>query len=47
MKIFLLMLHTFQNCGDVDTFFVNGEKVEGAVPFSEFEEVLLKYLPES
>ncbi len=29
------------------TFFVNGEKVEGALPFSEFEEVLLKYLPES
>jgi len=29
------------------SFFVNGQKVEGALPFSEFEEVLLKYLPES
>jgi len=29
------------------SFFVNGEKVEGALPFAEFEEVLLKYLPES
>jgi len=29
------------------TFFVNGEKVEGALPFEEFEEVLLKHLPES
>ncbi|MEQ9144135.1 MAG: DsbA family protein [Parvibaculaceae bacterium] len=29
------------------TFFVNGEKVEGAVPFETFEEVLLKHLPES
>jgi protein-disulfide isomerase len=29
------------------TFFVNGEQVAGALPFAEFEEVLLKYLPES
>ena len=29
------------------TFFVNGDKVEGALPFAEFEEVLLNHLPES
>ena len=29
------------------TFFINGEKVEGALPFEAFEEVLLSHLPES
>jgi len=28
------------------TFFVNGEKVEGALPFDDFEEILLRHLPE-
>ena len=27
------------------TFFVNGEKVEGALPFPQFEEVIKKHLP--
>lgn len=27
------------------TFFVNGEKVEGAVPYAEFEPILKKHLP--
>lgn len=27
------------------TFFINGEKVEGAVPWSEFEPILKKHLP--
>jgi len=29
------------------TFFVNGEKIEGALSFEDFEEVLLSHLPES
>lgn len=27
------------------TFFINGEKVEGAIPYSEFEPILKKHLP--
>jgi protein-disulfide isomerase len=29
------------------TFFVNGEKVEGAMPFEDFEKIILKHLSES
>lgn len=33
--------------GSTPTFFINGEKLEGAVPFAELEEILAKHLPES
>ncbi|MGK2741461.1 DsbA family protein [Tepidicaulis sp. LMO-SS28] len=33
--------------GSTPTFFINGEKLEGAVPFAELEKILAKHLPES
>jgi len=33
--------------GSTPTFFINGEKVEGAMPFADFEKIIAKHLPES